>query len=89
MVTEWIVMSSHLIAVPPTIWAMTIPELRSQVQRCADERIDEKVGPIEYRYELDERDEFSVVHCYFRGKNGKIRRFMKLRRADLCRAKKR
>jgi hypothetical protein len=58
----------------------SVDHLRRQLQRLASDR---RVGRLHFRYELDERNnEAVVVHAYFDGRNGRRRRFMRLRRAS-------
>ena len=66
--------------VPAAYRASSMNALRLTLQKLANER---RVGKLHYRYELDDRNEEStVVHVYFDGRNGRRRRFMRLRRAS-------
>jgi hypothetical protein len=84
--TCWTIEMSHMVAVPKYIEATTMEELRSRVQEIADSkkiRTDRPaMGEITFRYEVDKYDQVNVVHSYFLDKHGKLRRFMRLRRAS-------
>lgn len=77
---QWIVESSHMILVPVELRAYTLDDLRSQVQAIADSKTLNPVGEIFYRYELDYDERARIVHCYFQGRDGRRKRFMRLRR---------
>jgi hypothetical protein len=71
-------------AVPEWIDADDLPELRGLVQEIADSKKREpRMGKIEFRYQLDDKDEVSVVHCYFVNRHGKRTRFMRLSRESI------
>lgn len=64
--------------VPAYYVSNSMDHLRRQLQQLANER---RVGELHYRYELDKHDDQAeVVHAYFDGKNGRRRRFLRLRR---------
>ena len=84
----WQVERSFLVSCPPKIWSSSVAELRSLVQRMADERPEKQLGEISFRYELDNHENPCVVHCYFKGRAGVRKRFMILRRGDTCRGKR-
>lgn len=66
--------------VPSAYASKSMDHLRRQLQQLANER---RVGQLHYRYELDGNDDQAeVVHAYFDGRNGRRRRFMRLRRAS-------
>lgn len=83
MVT-WKVETSHMVAVPECIKGTSIFVVRNAIQAIADsKKVREDrpaIGPLTYRYEMDEDDTITVIHSYFEGKDGKLRRFMRLRR---------
>lgn len=83
----WKIEMSHLHPTnrPDKVVARSMKELRSWVQRMADEkppRVDvPPMGEITFRYEFDDQEQVTVVHSYFRNKKDKLSRFMRLRRA--------
>lgn len=78
---RWVIESSHMAAVPDYIDADDLPELRGLIQEIADSKKREpRMGEIEFRYQLDDKDEVSVVHCYFINRHDKRIRFMRLSR---------
>lgn len=82
--SRWFIESSHMVAVPEYIDADSLPELRGLVQTIANSKKRKPViGPLEFRYQLDDKDEVSVVHCYFTNRHDKKVRFMRLSRESV------
>lgn len=83
---KWNVETSHMVAVPQSIEADDLPELRGQVQQIADSKAVRPdrpaIGELSFKYELDDRDEPVVVHAFFTNLHGKKARFMRLRRLN-------
>lgn len=83
----WKVETSHIVVHPEHYEADDHFELYRQLQETADRkkvRIDRPpIGPLEFRPVENEYSEVVVVHAFFRGKDGRKIRFMRLRREDL------
>ena len=77
--STWAIEQSHCIAHPSSIETEDVSELRSWVQYFADSKVN-TMGKIHFRYELDDTDHITTVHCYFTNKHGKLQRFMRLRK---------
>lgn len=75
--------TSHMVDVPKRVEARSLQHMREQLQSVADSkklRIDRPpIGPLSYRYELDDDDEPLVVHAFFVNSRGKRLRFMRLK----------
>ena len=80
----WRVETSHIVVHPETYEVDDHFELYRQLQQTADEkkiRIDRPpIGPLEFKPVENDYSETIVVHAFFRGKDGKKKRFMRLRR---------
>lgn len=80
----WIVETSHIVTHPPSYEAEDHFDLYRQLQHTADTkkvRIDRPpIGQLEFKSVENEYCEVVVVHAFFRGHDGKKRRFMRLRR---------
>ena len=79
--TKWKVTQSHLIEHPTLIKATSLHALRLMVQGLADfnkRPVHRPFGQLDWRYELGEDDQVSVVYAYFKGRNNTRRRFMRL-----------
>ena len=83
---QWCIETSHTVAVPQSIEADDLPELRRQVQQIADSKVarpdSPAIGELSFKYELDDNDEPMVVHSFFINRHGKKARFMRLRRLN-------
>lgn len=83
---QWCIETSHMVAVPESIEADDLPELRRQVQQIADSKVarpeSPAIGELSFKYELDDQDEPVVVHSFFMNRHGKKARFMRLRRLN-------
>ena len=84
---RWKVETSHIVVHPEYYLVEDHFELYRCLQQTADEkkiRIDRPpIGPLEFKPVENEYCETVVVHAFFRGQDGKKRRFMRLRREDL------
>lgn len=80
----WKIENSHLVTVPEEIETYTTKSLMVIVQLIADRRTTKAdkppIGPINFRFEVDEDMAINMVHCHFTNKSGKLLRFMRLRR---------
>lgn len=79
----WKVETSHIVYHPPQYEVQDHFDLYRQLQVTADERkarvTTRPIGPLEFRA-IEQHDEAVVIHAFFRGKDGKKLRFMRLRR---------
>lgn len=80
----WNIEMSHMVAVPQYILAHNLREVRAALRAIADSKITRTdrpaIGRLFYRYDVDDQDRVNVVHSYFVGRNGKQRRFIRVRR---------
>lgn len=84
--TRWYIEASFLIDVPQSFEADDLDRVRMMVQQLAidaDKKREEatRLGQIGFRYETNEKDEVTIIHCYFIARTGKRARFMRLHRA--------
>ena len=88
VITAWLVESSHMANTPDLMKAPTLRALRRKVQAIADSKPYRRgvppMGQIQFRYEVDDQDCVTIVHCYFVNKHGDQKRFMRLKRSDLA-----
>ncbi len=81
---RYLIESSHMCDMGSHVDVESISQLRRWVQAKADAkkvRVDRPaIGEVTYRYQLAEDGTVNVVHAYFIGRDGKRRRFMRLRR---------
>lgn len=83
--TEWMIVQSFIIDHPPSLFADTLPELRSRVAELARKAnqhrpIKKRIKDLSFRYEADEFDMVTTVYVMFGGYSGRNIRFMKLTR---------
>lgn len=83
---RWIIERSHLVTVPTHIDANGLVDLRSRVQRLADDKHTRSdrppIGPLTFRYELDDNELPIKVFAFFTDRHNKPRRFMRLVKAS-------
>lgn len=81
-ITRWKILQSHIVDTLPFLVAADLGALRYKIQQIADNRKfhHRAYGKIDFRYEADENDQVTRVHCYFIGRAGSRLRFMKLER---------
>jgi hypothetical protein len=85
--TEWKILKSFIIDVPPSLNADTLPELRGKVAALVRKSNEHRkpryrIRDLNFRYELDTADRVNRVHVSFVGVRGKSIRLMKLERQD-------
>lgn len=80
----WHVTASHMVELPPTLQANNLNHLREQLDQHARKyrSTPDKppLGELTYRYETDSRDRVNLIHAYFTGRDGKLKRFARLER---------
>lgn len=80
----WTVESSHLSNHPKHLETASLEELRSRVQKMANDKPTREgvppMGEISFRYETGDGDEVIRVHCFFVNRMGHKARFMRLAR---------
>lgn len=83
-ITTWVVEEEYIVGLPPSFEALTLEVLRQELQQSTlryRTRPDRPpIGPLSFRYETDNRDRVTVVHAYFTGKDGRRKRYARLRR---------
>lgn len=83
---RWKVETSHIVCHPDEYEVVDHFDLYRQLQKTADEkkpRVDRPpIGPLEFKFHLDDDGVADVAHAFFRGKDGNKRRFMRLRRVS-------
>jgi len=81
----WHVTASHMVALPMTLQAHNLDDLRQQLDAYAKRyrATPDKpaLGELTYRYETDSRDRVKLIHAYFTGRDSKLKRFARLERA--------
>lgn len=82
---RWEVTASHMVALPMMLEANNLDHLREQLDQHARKyrsTTDKPpLGELTYRYETDNRDRVNLIHVYFTGRDGKLKRFARLERA--------
>lgn len=84
-ITRWKVETSQMVQMPNELEAMSLDILRHDLQTLTQlyrpRRGKPALGLLTFRYETDEDDRVNVVHAYFTGTDGKLKRFARLRRS--------
>lgn len=82
----WQVEKSHMVMMDLRFQALTLEDVRGYLQRQANgyhpSAINPALGQLTYRYEFDDHDQVQVVHAYFVSKDGKTKRFARVRRIE-------
>lgn len=81
---RWRVETAQIVQLPEFIEALTIEQLRQELQKLActyrPRPGKPPLGLLSFRYEHDCNERIAVVHAYFRGSDKKLKRFARLRK---------
>lgn len=80
----WDIETSQKVKAPASIKARSLASLRHKLQALANTYRPTNdappLGELHFRYELDENERPFVVHSFYYNRDGKLSRFIRLRR---------